>query len=418
MAAEEIVMSSEKNARQALAQEVDMGASLERVARQMDVAAPAGASGLACWWPAGMRLRDAVMDASWRMHQARGYQQVKSPSLAPLALFEQSGHAEKYAALMFEASGGSRQGSASLMLRPMSCPNHLSMYASRRRSVAELPWRVFEFGEVFRDEPSGSLAFLLRQRQFCQDDAHAVCLAEHVPGLAQGWLAMAREACEWMGCGEPQLRLASRPASRMGSDASWDQAESMLAAQLDACGSAWSWAPGDGAFYGPKIELAIKEPSGKSWQMGVFQLDMNLPERFGLRADGLAEGERLLLVHHAVFGSVERAVGVMLACLGMDLAPHAHPKALAVVAVSDKHREAARRFAAQAGSLIGSRCELMPGGDPLGVRIAKAKAEGWLRVAVVGAKEAQQAQELGHAVAVVNGAAVDAKQACEGLMPR
>lgn len=402
----------------ALLQEREASASVERSAWAMDIAAPAGASGLAFWMPAGVRLRESVMRASLAMHEARGYMQVKSPSLAPRSLFELSGHAEKYSSLMFSAQSSSDNGASPLMLRPMSCPNHLSMYAARRRSVAELPWRVFEFGEVFRDESSGSLAFLLRQRQFCQDDAHVVCRAEHVAGLAQGWLAMAREACEWMGCGEPVLRLASRPPSRMGSDESWDASESMLAAELDASGSSWDWAPGDGAFYGPKIELGVREPSGKLWQMGVFQLDMNLPGRFGLSADGLPAGESLVLVHHAVFGSIERAIGVMLACRGLNLPPASHPRALAILAVSDKLLPEASRFAAEARAIIGGRAELLSGGDPLGVKIAKAKAGGWLRIAVVGGKEAEMAQLMGRAFAAVDRKAVDAAQACEGLLAK
>lgn len=388
---------------------------LERVAREMGIASPGGAAGLAFWMGPGMRLRKAAMDFSLALHEARGYQQVKSPSLAPLELFERSGHAEKYASLMYAAQGQGPEGA--LMLRPMSCPNHLSMYSERRRSVAELPWRVFEFGEVFRNEPSGSLAFLLRQRQFCQDDGHAVCALGQVGELAQGWLEMALAACEWMGCGEPELRLASRPAARMGSDESWGLCERLLAERLEASGRAWSWAPGEGAFYGPKIEFALRDGRGRSWQLGVFQLDLNLPERFGLQADGLRpEDGPLALAHHAVFGSVERAVGVMLACRGKGLPAWAHPSALAVIPVSAKHAGAAEAFAREARAILGSRCALLEGDAPLGAKIARAKEAGWLRLAVVGAQEEALGAIPGAGpVARVDGKAASAKEACSGL---
>lgn len=402
------------------ADELALGLDIEKIAREMGLASPAEASGLAYWHEAGMRLRQAVMDFSLKLHEERGYRQVKSPSVAPAFLFEKSGHLDKYAKLMFEAkewgepSALDEPSLSRLMLRPMSCPNHIAMYQSRRRSAAELPWRVFEFGEVFRNEPSGSLAFLLRQRQFCQDDAHVVCEIGHVGELAMGWLGMARAACAWMGCGEPQMRLATRPMDKMGSEQSWDLAEALLGKELAASGMPWSLAQGDGAFYGPKIELGLRDRLGRSWQLGVFQLDMNLPQRFGLRADGRGNDAPLALVHHAVFGSVERAIGVMLACRGKDLAPLVHPNALAILAVSEKHMEASRRFESEARRIIGARAELIMWNDPLAVKIAKAKQAGWLRICVIGAQE-ELAGAGGAPKANLNGIMVDPRRACDGL---
>lgn len=387
---------------------------IERIAREMGVALPGLSSGFAQWLPSGMRLRRAVMDLSLSMHEQRGYSEVKSPSLAPRALFEQSGHAQKYGDMMFSAwakSDGSEQ--AALMLRPMSCPNHLSMFLSKRRSFAELPWRAFEFGEVFRDEPSGSLSFLLRQRQFCQDDAHVVCAWGQSGAVARDWLSMALSAIGWMECGEPRLRLASRPAERLGSDEQWDQVEALLASELDASGMPWEWAPGEGAFYGPKIELGLRDRLGRSWQMGVFQLDLNLPERFGLKVDGLPdEMGPLVLAHHAVFGSIERAIGVLLACHGKHLPPVVHPNALAVIAVSEKSSDAARAYWLQARGLLGARAWLCSFDGPLGAKIARAKEEGWLRIAVIGGKEAQ----AGLGLASVDGASMSAEDACSAFI--
>lgn len=394
--------------------EAAAGVDIERVAREMGLASPAGASGLAYWMPAGMRLRDAIMAASLSMHVKRGYGQVKSPSLAPSWLFERSGHMDKYAGLMFSAKPQDGSGVESpLVLRPMSCPNHLSMFMERRRSVAELPWRVFEFGEVFRSEPSGSLSFLLRQRQFCQDDAHVVCQVGQAGDLAKGWLGMAREACALLGCGEPRLKLASRPKERIGSDELWDLSEGLLARELDASGSAWEWAPGDGAFYGPKIELALDDRLGRSWQMGVFQLDMNLPSRFGLRADGHPESEPLALVHHAVFGSIERAVGVLIACRGKELPDALHPNALAILPVSEKQEKAAKDYARQAEEILGQRVWLCGHDGPLGSKVARAKEGGWASVAVIGAKEAAAADGPNGLQALIGGKLMGAREACQ-----
>jgi threonyl-tRNA synthetase len=290
------------------------------------------------------------------------------------------------------------------------------MYALRRRSISELPWRAFEFGEVFRNESSGSLSFLLRQRQFVQDDAHIVCRMSQIAELAEGWLSMARQACSWMGCGSPELRLALRPAERLGPDAQWDESESRLASKLDECGMPWSPAPGEGAFYGPKIELGLRDGLGRSWQMGVFQLDMNLPVLFGVSAEGLEPGEELALVHHAVFGSVERAVGVMLACREKDLPAWAHPNAIAVLPVSQKHMEDARAFERSCSKIVGGRAWLCDWDAPLAAKVARAKEAGWLRIAVVGSKESQARRVSGEPCASLGGAVASPMQACRGML--
>jgi threonyl-tRNA synthetase len=226
---------------------------------------------------------------------------------------------------------------------------------------------------------------------------------------------MAREACEWMGCGSPELRLALRPEQRLGSDAQWDESESRLAARLDASGMPWSPAPGEGAFYGPKIELALRDRLGRSWQMGVFQLDLNLPGLFELSADGLDPGEELALVHHAVFGSIERAAGVMLACRGKDLPPWAHPNAIAVLPVSVKHMDAAMKFEKSCAEAVGGRAWLCDWDAPLAAKVARAKEAGWLRIAVVGAKESQAAESSSMPHASIDGALLSSVEACRGM---
>ena len=375
-----------------LHQDNEIALNIERIAREMGLVIPSGSSGLVYWLPAGMRLREQVMNFSLLMHQQENYMHVKSPVLASRALFEKSGHIAKYSELMYSASSNDKHHD-DLMLRPMSCPNHLSIYLSKRRSVSELPFKLFEFGEVFRNESSGSLAFLLRQRQFCQDDSHILALIDQVGSLALAWLEMAKKACVWLDCGEPILSLALRPEQRIGSDSSWNRSEQMLKDALNQSQLSWKESPGDGAFYGPKIELGLRDAQGRVWQMGVFQLDMNLPGLFGVQADGCSSDD-IALIHHAVFGSIERAIGLILACKGKEIPPYMNPNALAILPVSNKFLEASHLYFQSCKKIIGERVWFCDYDIPLSAKIARAKEMGFSKVAVIGLKESQQPQPM------------------------
>lgn len=375
-------------------QESDEGAG-RRAAREMGLYFQEGPAGLAHWLPPGAFIYERLRQFSAELHASRGYEQVKSPCLMDMALLERSGHKDKYGALIYSASAPARPGeseeSGGLALRPMSCPSHIRMYQSQRRSWRELPARYFEFGEVFRFEPSGSLQELLRQRQFCQDDSHVFCPLEQAGARAGEWVGMAREAYARLGFPELSFALSLRPESRLGSDEQWDIAEGALREALREWGAQFSEEPGGGAFYGPKIEIHIGDGKGKAWQMGVFQLDIQLPERFDLSYQNAAGSlSRPALIHHAVFGSLERMVGILLERHGKSLPLWLHPRPAVVIPVSEKSLDYAARLAARARARWG-RCEVDMSDAPLGAKLKKWRALGAQMIAVVGESEAAAA---------------------------
>ena len=228
-------------------------------------------AGIPFWHPAGLKLYNNLKNFIWDLHASRQYQQVKSPSICPIEMFAQSGHLDKYRDLIYPVSD-------SLALRPMSCPNHIFIYNSRPRSYRELPFKLFEFGEVFRNEPSGSLQSLFRLRQFCQDDSHIFLSLDDLSQVINQYLLLSQEAYQKLKFEQVSYKISLRPDNRAGSDQLWDQAESILIKELSHLNP--EIVPGDGAFYGPKLELHIKDHLNRSWQLGVLQLDFVLPEKF------------------------------------------------------------------------------------------------------------------------------------------
>lgn len=367
-----------------------------KAAREMGLYFQEGPAGLVHWLGPGAFMYERLRELSARLHESRGYEQVKSPCLVDMALLERSGHKDKYGALIYSASAprsegeGEGEGEApSLALRPMSCPSHIRMYQSQRRSWRELPARYFEFGEVFRFEPSGSLQELLRQRQFCQDDSHVFCPLEQAGERAGEWVGMAREAYALLGFPELSFALSLRPQRRLGSDEQWDVAEGALREALSEWGAQFSEEPGGGAFYGPKIEIHIGDGLGRSWQMGVFQLDLQLPERFDLSYHNALGGlSRPALIHHAVFGSLERMAGILLERHGKELPLWLHPRPAVVVPVSEKSLPYARALS-ERGRAVWGRCELDASDGPLGAKLKKWRGLGARMIAVAGEAEAR-----------------------------
>jgi threonyl-tRNA synthetase len=361
-------------------------------ARRMELLHVGPFAGIVYWQPAGLKLYEKLRSYIRRVHAEAGYLEVKSPSLVGVQAFAQSGHLEKYRDAMFllppdgEAAGAPGQGYA---MRPMSCPNHIELYASRRRSYRELPLPLFEFGEVFRNEPSGSLQVLFRMRQFCQDDSHVFVADDQVAAAVANYLAMAERVYRELGFEQIDFSVSLRPEQRFGEDALWDRAEEALRAACRAQGLAWDEQAGGGAFYGPKIELGVRDKLGRRWQLGVIQLDYVLPERFELdyvAADNARA--RPVVLHHAVLGSLERMLGILLEVHGVALPAFLHPYDAVVLAVSAPSKDYARQCAAVLRSRWGD--VLVDDSDaPLPAKIAHWKEKGVPRVFVVGAKEAQ-----------------------------
>jgi threonyl-tRNA synthetase len=265
------------------------------------------------------------------------------------------------------------------------------LYQAELRSYRDLPVKFFEFGEVFRNEPAGSLQALMRSRQFVQDDSHIFCPLKNLGNALSQYLEMAAEAYKKLGFDALNVAISLRPRERFGSESDWDAAEEHLREACRNNGLAWFELPGEGAFYGPKIELQVQDGLGRKWQLGTLQLDYVLPGRFGLKfinEEGVAE--QPVMIHHAVLGSLERMIGILLELFGADLPLFLQPHEAVVLPVSD-------RFSSYARKCHGVLAQQWPdalvddSSEPLGARIRKWKLRGVPHILVVGEKEAEKA---------------------------
>jgi threonyl-tRNA synthetase len=343
--------------------------------------------GFAFWHPNGLRLIEALKSVIRGVHERYGYEEVKTPNITGVELFEQSGHLAKFRQNMFVMEGA--DGERTYAVRPMSCPNHIRVFDSRRRSYAELPQKLFEFGEVVRNEPSGSLQALFRMRGFCQDDSHVFAMEEQVVDVVADYIAMSRELYRALGFDEVRYQISLRPEQRFGDDALWDKAEDMLRAACQRNGLSWNEEEGGGAFYGPKLEMHLTDKLGRSWQMGTIQLDYVLPRRFNL--DYLSRDNQLevpVILHHAVLGSLERFIGVLLEQYGVDLPGRLRPIQVALVGVRESEsayiRDLAARLKAQ-----GLRVKCFVGDARLGDKVKAAELEHPELLAIAGGREVE-----------------------------
>jgi threonyl-tRNA synthetase len=273
------------------------------------------APGMAFWHGPGMVIWNAL-SAFWReQNDLQGYQEVRSPIVSDSELWKRSGHWDKYRQHMFCFSLDDRDWG----LKPMNCPAHIDIYAQRPRSYRELPVRLSEQGLVHRNELSGNVNGLLRARSFSIDDAHLFCRPDQIEPEVQACLQLAARIYELFGL-DLRIELSLRPEQRIGDDALWDAAEASLRSALDREGLAYDEEPGGGAFYGPKIDLHVRDSLGRSWQLGSVQLDFQMPQRFDLRyvaedgrdEDGNQQPNRPVIIHRAMFGSFERFIAILL----------------------------------------------------------------------------------------------------------
>lgn len=267
--------------------------------------------GLIHWHPHGVRVLRKLEALLRNLHEEQGYQEVRTPQMLSQALWVRSGHWDKYRANMFVVQQGDEE--AAYAVKPMSCPGQIGVYDHRRRSHRELPLRLFEFGHVHRNEPSGALSGWLRLRGFVQDDSHVFAAEAQLEAVIARFGAMVQQVYALFGFESWSWRLSLRPESRAGTDDQWDRAEAALRQACAALNLEVVEAPGEGAFYGPKLEAVLRDRLGRSWQCGVAQVDFVLPERFGLSFQN-AEGnpEQPVLVHHAVVGSLERWLAIVM----------------------------------------------------------------------------------------------------------
>jgi len=293
------------------------------------------APGSAFWFPAGTQVFNSLVSLSREMGLPRGYTEVKTPILFDRSLWEVSGHWDKYREHMFTTVSEDRP----MALKPMNCPGHCQLYLLRPHSYRDLPVRYSEPGPLHRNEPSGTLHGLLRTRHFIQDDGHIFCTEDQIQDEVAGVLEFAFATYKVFGL-DVSLELSTRPEVRIGSDVLWDRSELALKNALEQHGLQYALNEGDGAFYGPKIDMHMTDSLGRSWQLGTCQLDYNFPERFELTYTGADNAEhRPVMIHRALMGSYERFIGILLEHLGGELPVWLAPVQAIVLPIADRHIE-------------------------------------------------------------------------------
>ena len=358
-----------------------------RLARELDLVSwpEELGPGLAVWHPKGALVRHLMEDYSRSRHAESGYEFVYTPHLAKANLWETSGHLDFYAESMYppmELDG------ASYYPKPMNCPLHVLIYRSSQRSYRDLPLRLFELGAVYRYELSGAVHGLLRSRGFTQDDSHIFATPEQVPTELASLLDFVLSVLRAFGFDDFQAKLSTRPARKaVGPEEMWDLATEGLRAALESAGLDYVTDHGGGAFYGPKIDVDVTDAIGRAWQLSTLQVDFNLPERFDIHytaADG--QRHRPVMIHRALFGSVERFFGVLLEHYAGAFPTWLAPVQARVLPVAADHAP----YANQVADVLraeGLRAEVAPSDEPLGRRVRGAKLEKIPYVLVVGASD-------------------------------
>jgi threonyl-tRNA synthetase len=341
--------------------------------------------GVVFYHPKGALVRSLIEDYLKQQHLARGYQLVATPHIFRTDMWKRSGHLENYHDFMylFEAE---EQGFG---IKPMNCPGHILIYQSSWRSYRELPMRLFELGTVYRNEKSGVLHGLMRVRGFTQDDAHIFLREEQLVEELGRILDFEFDVLKDFGFTEYEVELSTRPEKSIGGDEAWQHAEAALRQALDAKGLKYDVHPGEGAFYGPKIDIKIKDAIGRSWQCGTIQCDFNLPERFDVKYAG-ADGNvhRAIMVHRALLGSLERFLGVLLEHYAGALPVWLSPVQVSVVPVADKFLGYAGQVA-DALRAKGLRVQVDDRNDKMQAKIRDAQLQKIPYMAVVGGREAE-----------------------------
>ncbi len=342
------------------------------------------APGLIFWHAKGWALWQVVEQFMRRIYRENGYQEVKAPQLLDRSLWERSGHWAKYRENMFTTESENRY----YALKPMNCPGHIQLFNSALRSYRDLPLRYGEFGQCHRNEPSGALHGLMRVRGFTQDDGHIFCTEDQILKECVDFTRIVREVYHTFGFEDILYKVATRPAMRIGEDAVWDKAEAALIASLDACALPYEILPGEGAFYGPKIEYHLKDCLGRTWQCGTVQVDFQMPGRLG--AEYVAEDNSRkvpVMLHRAILGSLERWIGMLIEHYAGAMPVWLSPIQVAVANITDAQHdavvEAARKMRA-----AGLRVSEDLRSQKINYKIRELTMQKLPYIAVIGEKEA------------------------------
>jgi threonyl-tRNA synthetase len=327
-------------------------------------------------------VRKLMEDYSRARHERGGYQFVYTPHLANGKLFETSGHLHWYAEGMYPPM---EMDNGTYYMKPMNCPMHCILFRERQRSYRELPLRLFELGTVYRYERAGTLHGLLRIRGFTQDDSHIYCTREQMPDEITSLLDFVISVLRAFGFDDFTFNLSTKnPDKYVGPDEIWDDATAALRTALDRHGLPYEVKPGDAAFYGPKIDIDVRDAIGRSWQLSTIQVDFNHPERFDLEYVGADNARhRPIMIHRALFGSIERFFGVLVEHYAGAFPTWLAPVQVRVLPVATAHEEYAARVADRLRT-AGARVDVVGADDPLGKRVRNAKLEKLPYVLVVG----------------------------------
>jgi threonyl-tRNA synthetase len=344
------------------------------------------APGMVFWHPAGWTVYQTIERYMREKQLQYGYQEIKTPQVVDISLWQRSGHADKFASGMFTLDADDRQ----FAVKPMNCPCHVQVFNQGLKSYRDLPLRLAEFGSCHRNEPSGSLHGIMRVRGFTQDDAHIFCTEDQIQSEVSTFIDMLHEVYRDFGFDEVIYRLSTRPAERVGSDADWDRAESALAEALNVKSLPWEELPGEGAFYGPKIEFSLKDCIGRVWQLGTIQVDFSMPGR--LDAQYVAEdGSRQVpvMLHRAVLGSFERFIGILIEHYEGEFPTWLSPQQAVIAPITDKQAAYAQECA-DALTKQGFRIATDLRNEKIGFKIREHEIGKLPYILVVGDKERDQ----------------------------
>ncbi|CBL43813.1 Threonyl-tRNA synthetase [gamma proteobacterium HdN1] len=344
------------------------------------------APGMVFWHPKGWAIWQKVEQYVRKVYRESGYQEVRGPQILDVSLWKKSGHWENYQENMFFTESEKR----TYAVKPMNCPGHVQIYNNTLHSYRELPIRYAEFGGCHRNEPSGALHGIMRVRAFTQDDGHIFCTEDQVQAEVTAFHRQAMKVYADFGFENISVKLALRPDKRIGTEDAWDKAENGLRAALAAAGVAWEELPGEGAFYGPKIEYHLKDSIGRAWQMGTIQFDPMMPERLNAEyVDENSQRQRPIMLHRAIVGSMERFIGVLIEHFAGNFPLWLSPVPVVVATITDDARDWAETVVAQLKA-AGIQAEADLRNEKIGYKVREHSNAKIPQIWVVGKQEAAE----------------------------
>lgn len=343
------------------------------------------APGMVFWHPAGWSIYQTIEQHMRRRQQQRGYKEIKTPQIVDMSLWERSGHADKFGDDMFSLTSDERK----FAIKPMNCPCHVQVFNQGLRSYRELPLRLAEFGSCHRNEMSGALHGIMRVRGFVQDDGHIFCTEQQIQSESAEFIDFLHQIYEDFGFSDIIYRLSTRPENRVGSDESWDKAEKALADALDAKQLPWQELPGEGAFYGPKIEFSLQDCIGRVWQCGTLQVDFSMPGRLDASyVDDNGERQTPVMLHRAILGSFERFIGILIEQHEGRMPLWLAPNQVRILNITDRQREFSEKLE-KTLSDQGFRVQTDLRNEKIGLKIREATLQRVPYMLVIGDKETE-----------------------------